>query len=268
MRLPVPRFRRCARLSRAPAPWQVLTVSQWAQLIDGARVLVFEAGSGKVFLLADGRVVKMLRPRGWGGWRARRHARRFLRAAEGLKRRGVRTVEVTGAYRLPRGRCAVAYGFLEGRTVRQILADGELDEAARGRLIEQVVRLMARLHGLGVYFRGLHLGNILRTPEGDLALIDVTDTRFRRAALGLWWRVRNFRSLLRYPQDLAALRHYGLERLLAHYCRAVGLDGPAARRLESAIAFRYVHGGNGRRRWPLPFDGRGALTTIVPLCRP
>ncbi|HEY9379931.1 MAG TPA: hypothetical protein VIQ01_01665, partial [Burkholderiales bacterium] len=46
-------------------------------------------------------------------------------------------------------------------------------------------------------------------------MIDVADLRKRRfGALTLKQRIRNFRHMLRYPEDRAALKNFGVERTL------------------------------------------------------
>ena len=61
--------------------------------------------------------------------------------------------------------------------------------------------LIARLHERGVYFRSLHLGNVVQTPQGELGLIDIADMKTQRRALGRTQRKRNFAHMLRYAED-------------------------------------------------------------------
>ncbi|MFX6035930.1 toluene tolerance protein, partial [Acinetobacter baumannii] len=85
-----------------------------------------------------------------------------------------------------------------GQTLRQLdRNDPECGDAVRTQLGE----LIAALHAKGVYFRSLHLGNVVRTPEGRMGLIDIADLRVQRSALSAAQRIRNFKHLLRYEQD-------------------------------------------------------------------
>ena len=68
-----------------------------------------------------------------------------------------------------------------------------------------VSSLFARLHDAGVYFRGLHFGNVIVDGEVVRGLVDVTDVRFRPWPLGVSARARNFKPFLRYPEDRAIL---------------------------------------------------------------
>lgn len=52
-----------------------------------------------------------------------------------------------------------------------------------------------------MYFRSLHFGNVVQTPENQLGLIDIADLRCQRRALSDSKRLRNFAHLLRYKQD-------------------------------------------------------------------
>ena len=57
---------------------------------------------------------------------------------------------------------------------------------------------MRRLHGAGIYFRSLHLGNVVLTPAGEYGLIDFLDMKTYSKPLSAWQVSRNFRHLERY----------------------------------------------------------------------
>ncbi|MOA52408.1 hypothetical protein D3C78_1757000 [compost metagenome] len=61
-----------------------------------------------------------------------------------------------------------------------------------------MVGLIRSLHQSGIYFRSLHLGNIVVTPEGKLGLIDVADMRFLRSPLSARLVKRNLQHFARY----------------------------------------------------------------------
>jgi hypothetical protein len=58
-----------------------------------------------------------------------------------------------------------------------------------------------RLHSLGIYFRSLHLGNVVVTPAGELGLIDFSDLRIYRRPLPMFMRRRNLRRMLEIPDE-------------------------------------------------------------------
>jgi hypothetical protein len=81
---------------------------------------------------------------------------------------------------------------------------------------------MAQLHLTGVYFRSLHLGNVLLQSQGGLALIDVADMRFRNRPLNGSERARNFKHLLRKPEQRAIIERFGMDKFLELYRRSAG----------------------------------------------
>jgi len=52
-----------------------------------------------------------------------------------------------------------------------------------------------------VYFRSLHFGNVVLTPDNTLGLIDIADLRCQKRTLSDSKRLRNFAHLLRYKED-------------------------------------------------------------------
>jgi hypothetical protein len=88
----------------------------------------------------------------------------------------------------------VHYHPLVGKTLREIRQEG-LDPDSEDRLREAFTRFVIRLHECGVYFRSLHLGNVVYTPEHRFGLIDISDARIRLRRLSKRQRARNLRRL-------------------------------------------------------------------------
>jgi hypothetical protein len=92
-------------------------------------------------------------------------------------------------------RDAVHYHPLPGESLRQLLRAGmEPDE--RQNLRSAFTRFVIELHEKGIYFRSLHLGNVLHLPDGHFGLIDIADARLRPWRLSIHLRRRNLRLLL------------------------------------------------------------------------
>ena len=118
-------------------------------------------------------------------------------------------------YSLRDASSAVTYSPLPGLTLRQALQS--LDSSLRESLIERFGRFMAQLHERGVYFRSLHLGNVLLMDDGEFALIDIADLRIFPSALRNALRQRNLRHMQRYPQDRNWLFEAHFEQLAKGY---------------------------------------------------
>ena len=108
----------------------------------------------------------------------RPYAQRFHRNSEGLRKRDINTVTVQQVYRCPSiQRDIVTYNYLEGRMLRDVI------KQANPQLVQRLAAFIAELHRKGVYFRSLHLGNILLLPDGALGLIDIAQISFRGSPL-------------------------------------------------------------------------------------
>ncbi len=185
---------------------KILDHEGFLALREGATVLEADFYGEKVLALADGRILKLFRRKRLitsAAWYP--YAQRFADNCQGLAKRGIPCPEVLEVYRVPSiSRDAVLYSPLAGKTIRQLIEAGMSEETAL-KLRSAVVSFINHLQGLGIYFRSLHLGNIVLTPSGTLGLIDVADMNLRKKSLGTIARMRNRKHLHRYQKDIAWL---------------------------------------------------------------
>jgi tRNA A-37 threonylcarbamoyl transferase component Bud32 len=180
-------------------PLQTLSHDAYLALRADATVLERDLHGDKVLQLADGSYLKLFRRKrliSSAAWYP--YAQRFADNATELERRGIPCPKVVGAFRIADfSRDAVRYIPLAGRTLRQVIEA----ESVSPDLPEKMGRFVARLHESGIYFRSLHLGNIVLTPSGAMGLIDVADMRTQNRALDNNQRKRNLLRLRRDPPD-------------------------------------------------------------------
>ena len=174
------------------------TISQveYLALKEGAKVLEADHFGDKVLRLADGTILKLFRrKRLLSSATIYPYARRFVANAKALAKRGVPVPHILRIARIPSiSRDAVHYAPLAGTTLRE-LAQAGLDPAREAALKAVFTRFVIDLHDSGVYFRSLHIGNVVCTPEGKLGLIDFSDLRIHPWPLGRYSRVRNMRRM-------------------------------------------------------------------------
>lgn len=184
-------------------PLQILSHDEYLALRAGAQVLEYDRHGDKVLQLVDGSYLKLFRRKrliSSAAWYP--YAKRFADNALALAEREIPCPQVMGLYRIPSvSREAVRYRPLQGQTLRQLIRSGADSAGLRARL----GRFVAELHEAGIYFRSLHLGNIVLTPTGELGLIDIADLRAARRPIPLHRRRRNLQHLLRDEQDRAWL---------------------------------------------------------------
>ena len=175
-----------------------LSHDEFLSLRGNAETIESDGHGEKVLLLDDGSYLKLFRrKRVLSSAVLYPYAERFADNAVALQDRGIACPRILGVYRVPSlRRDVVHYAPLEGRTLRQVH-----DEVEKQALRFRFGAFVAELHNQGIFFRSLHLGNVVINADGRLGLIDIADLSARKGALGKRKRLRNFRHILRYPDD-------------------------------------------------------------------
>jgi len=207
------------RRSLLRMPVESLKPEAFEQLSSNAHVIEADGLGPKVLRLEDGSFLKLFRARRWytsGSFNP--YSERFASNSELLGTHGIPSPTILNLYRFKDGSSAVRYEPLPGFTLRQALQS--LDSSLRESLVERFGRFMAQLHDQGVYFRSLHLGNVLLMDDGEFALIDVADMRIYPSALRYALRQRNLRHMQRYPQDRNWLFEAHFDQLIKGYASA------------------------------------------------
>lgn len=184
--------------------------------LENAEILEADPRSGiKVAKLEDGNMLKFFRVKRWySSARFFSYARSFCRNAERLSALNIPTVKIKQLFHCESAlRTAVLYAPLPGRTFMQLLKSGELTESH----VRSLGQFIAHLHDLGIYFRGLHLGNIVLTPEGQLGLIDISEMTISPFRLSLHRRLRNFERFWRIKEDQQAFGEKNVTLFSHHY---------------------------------------------------
>jgi len=184
-------------------PLETISEDAYLRLREGAEVIERDGHGEKVLSLPDGSYLKLFRRKrliSSAAWYP--YAQRFADNAAALQKRGIPCPKVVALYRVQQiKRDIVVYRPLPGRTLREIVQAGAGDVVLRAHLDDFIFQL----HEAGVYFRSLHLGNIVLTPDSRLGLIDIADLRTQNKPLRSGLRQRNLQHLNRHPGDKAWL---------------------------------------------------------------
>ncbi|MHC8356137.1 O-antigen ligase family protein [Pseudomonas sp. LB3P81] len=198
-------------------PIKQLAQATLQKLTANAQVIEEDGLGPKVLRLVDGSFLKLFRRRRWytsGSFDP--YSERFANNSERLRRMGIPTPQILDLYRFKDGSSAVHYTPLPGNTLRQVLQAITAPDV-RQALVERFGKFMAQLHEQGVYFRSLHLGNVLVLEDGEFGLIDVADLRIYPSSLSLSLRQRNLRHMQRYTVDHRWLFEDHFQALLQGY---------------------------------------------------
>lgn len=178
-----------------------LSQDAYQTLIHDASVLEADSHGPKVLLLTDQSFLKLFRRKRLLSSEALySYAMRFSDNARALTLLGIPAPEIVGVYRIEAlQRTAVHYRGLPGATLRKAM--GDADPYHRCELAGRFGMLLATLHERGVYFRSLHLGNVILMPDGRLGLIDFADMSLQKRPLSTAKRGRNLKHIRRYEID-------------------------------------------------------------------
>jgi len=215
---------------------QTLSPAQLSALLQNAHTIEADGHGLKVARLPDGDFVKLYRRKRLFSrvlWSP--PAKRFADHAARLRALGFVTPEVVAWWRIAnRPLTAVRYRPLPGETLRQRWPG--LNDAERESEVARFGALLGQLHQSGVYFRSVHLGNVVRLPDGEFGLIDLSDMRIGKRALSSAKRQRNLRHILRYREDAVWLVKHHRDAWLQGYEQAAGA---AVQALAQSLAEHY-----------------------------
>lgn len=214
-------------------PTELLSTEALDSLLAGGDVLEQNERGDKVVRLQTGDILKIFRVRRKiSSARVYTHARRFFRNAEKLHQLGVNTVVCKRLYHLSSwDETAVLYSPLAGYTARKLL-DGNL---LNQEMAWALGAFIARLHQSGIHFRSLHMGNILVMPDGQYGLIDIADMSIYPWSLFCNTRVRNFRQLCGYQDDISSLGKLSWESLQEGYFYASKLGAACESKIRRVL---------------------------------
>ncbi len=195
---------------------RIVTAQELESWLTTGEVLEKDARGPKVLSLTSGLFLKI--------FHTRRHpllarlqpaARRFAENANLLRTLGVAAPKIVDLFWLDKaiGLSGCLYEPLPGQSIEQLhYAAPEQTE----KLLRPLACFIRHLHQQGIYFRSLHLGNILQLPNGGYGLIDILDMQYKRRSLNSWQIKRNFQHLRHYLKR-KQLADFPIEKLIALY---------------------------------------------------
>ncbi len=180
-----------------------LTAEMFEARLQSSEVLERDAHGVKVVRLVNGNILKIFRVKSiFSIARIYSYARKFCRNSRKLKALNIPTITIVKLLHLiGTNKSAVQYQPLEGLTLRQVAQNQQFND----QVIEKLGHFVATLHAKGIYFRSLHMGNIVLTPSGEFGLIDIADLRVHRHSLNYHKCLRNFKHFFRVKNDIQSI---------------------------------------------------------------
>ncbi len=213
-----------------------ISAAQFQRLIAGAEVLERQGGGLSALRTRDDRIVKIWQRR--GGLSSDRiwpYSRRFADNCRRLQQRGIVAPTIERALRhTGTGEHVLVYPMLAGTHLRTLAQGNALPLAS-------LAEFYAELHAKGVWFRSIHLGNVLKLERGGFGLIDVTDVDFSRSPLGLEPRAHNLGYAWAYRGDRRYFTAQVTAELLQHYLACASLSEAQAQKFRRRLEHHRRH---------------------------
>lgn len=176
---------------------RIVTANELQHWLHTGQVLEKDSRGPKVVRLTDGCFLKIFRHKRPLLARWRPDAQRFARNAEALKALGIAIPDLLECLWLDpkQGISACLYQPLAGTPLDTMFKQ---ERTRFDALLPEFAGYIRHLHHKGIYFRSLHLGNVLLLANGSFGLIDFLDLKIKRAPLGKSLIRRNFAHLQGY----------------------------------------------------------------------
>lgn len=195
------------------------------------KLLKFNINGPKIFETDDNEIIKVFYPRKkWlSSDRFIPYAKRFCDNAERLRNRGFKTLNITKVqYCRDLQTYIITYQKLSGVDAR-IVAQNDHS------IVDNVASLLADLHNKGIFFRSIHLENILSQDDGKLALLDIVDVKFKNNPLSTYLRFRNLKHLFLIEDDKKFWEDYGIDNFLKAYFKYTHLSSFSKKMMLSGL---------------------------------
>ena len=185
-------------------------------LVAKATLIESDSYGPKVYRLDNGEYLKLFRrKRLLSSALLVPYSVRFCRNAAQLQSLDIPTIEPLALYQLADSAwTAVHYRALAGHTLKDL---SKQVEHSSFDFLPELIAFFHTLHDKGIYFRSLHLGNVVMTPENELGLIDIADMKTLRRPLRKNLCLRNFQHMRRYKNDHAWLLQKGGDLFFESY---------------------------------------------------
>ncbi len=176
-----------------------ISKKDYQQLTENSHVIEKDYYGPKVISLKNGQLLKLFRVRRRLSFSAiYSRALTFCENAKRLQGLSIETLTTQKKFYIPHlKRSAVVYDPLPGISIREYAEKNSVSKDVIIRLAD----FIAHLHAKGIYFRSLHPGNIIITPDNTMGLIDIYDMHFEKGPLSKDKRLRNFRHITRYLDE-------------------------------------------------------------------
>lgn len=160
------------------------------------------------------------------------HVTRFVDNARHLASKNLLVPEINSVHFYPPLNCHILiYDYVDGETLSQHAQENGTS------FFPKLIKYITHLHKLGVYFKDIHLDNIIVKGE-TLTLIDLESIQYQKRPLTTTQRARNLVHLFNKKEDVKHYQSYGLARFLTEYFELTDLPERSRKKVKKHLQKR------------------------------
>lgn len=219
---------------------KIITNEEFERICQNEDAIVLKHlkdGRPKILETKQGEIVKIFyaRNKWFSAWKNRKTVSKFCKNAAMLAEKGIVAPTIKEILYCPAfGTYLVCYDKLPGINLRIMTRQGY------SHVLADVAKFVAMLHQNGIFFRSLHLENLLAQENGHFALVDIVDVRFKRYPLNLFLRYRNIKHIFSMQQDKLTWKNFGHNAYLNLYYQATTISRLSKKLMTLMLKYKFA----------------------------
>ena len=210
--------------------YPILEEKDYLKLTEAAKLVKRTRTKIRLLLSPDGKIIKHIyRRRLLSTSTLWPYAARFINNAKKLESLNISVPKINDVYYYPKLNCdIIVYDYVKGPTLNEIASTNDFS------FFPLLIQYIAQLHQNGIYFKDLHLSNIVY-HDGLFTLIDLETIHCKKRSLRISERAKNLAYLFNIKEHIQFYLHYGTEKFTNEYLSFTPLTERSKKRIKQFL---------------------------------
>ncbi len=213
--------------------YPILLEHEYLKLTEGAELVKRTRTKIRLLLSSEKKIIKHIYKRKllststiWP------YASRFIKNAKHLSSKNISVPKINAVYFYPTLNCDILiYDFVSGMTLYDLARTNNIS------FMPDLARYLVGLHDLGIYFKDIHLNNLVSNND-TFTLLDLESIQYQHRPLTITQRIRNLTHLFNKKEDVQFYQQFGLDRFLEEYFHLACLSERLCRKIKRVLGLR------------------------------
>ncbi len=210
--------------------YPILADMDYLKLTEGAKLVKRTRTKIRLLLSPQNKIIKHIyRRRFLSTSTLWPYAGRFIKNARQLQSKNISVPTIHEVYYYPKlNSDIIVYDYVEGPTLHEIASNNDFS------FFPKFINYIAQLHKTGIYFKDLHLSNIVFKNDA-FTLLDLETIHCKRRPLKISERAKNLAYLFSIKEHTHYYQNYGTNRFIHEYLESSQLSERAQKRLKKKL---------------------------------